>query len=231
MKLRDRQPTIVVGDIHGVHEIVDPVLATGQPVVFIGDYLDSYDRGIDDQLQTLHKVLTAVVDGKAVALMGNHELSYLDTNMRCSGFNSKLLYKLRQPFRGEQSYLSAMRQYLKPYHFAEGFLISHAGVSRWMLDRQDISLREYLDDEQFDDIGRARGGWAPVGGLYWCDWDEEFIPLPKQPQIVGHSRRVDRVIGVKGNSYCIDVLEHNNPLKTVVEIKDGGLTERKIDTR
>jgi len=233
MKLKpkdDRKPTIVVGDIHGVYEIVDAVLALDQPVVFIGDYLDSFDRSIEDQFKAVTKVLRAVEDGRAVALKGNHEASYLEPSMRCSGYNPKLQALLDSDFDKGRTVKKAIEHLLKPYHFAEGFLISHAGVSNNVLKWTNIGLQEYLDNGQFGDIGWARGGSSRVGGLFWCDWDEEFVPVPEQPQIVGHSRRVGNVIGVKGNSYCIDVLEHNNPLKTVVEIKDGQLTERKIDT-
>lgn len=229
-KNEDTKPTIVVGDIHGVYEIVDAVLALDQPVVFIGDYLDSFDRSIEDQFTALTKILRAAKDGRVVALMGNHELSYLEEPMRTSGYNVALHAKLASDFDDTMTVSRAMRTYLKSYHFAEGFLISHAGVSEDLLRREGITLKQYLDDGKFSDIGYARGGRSPVGGLYWCDWDREFDPIPEQPQIVGHSRRVNRIIEAKGNSFCIDVLEHNNPLKTVAEIKDGGLTERKVDT-
>lgn len=35
--------------------------------------------------------------------------------------------------------------------------------------------------------GSARGGPEPVGGVTWCDWDQEFEPTPGLHQIVGHT--------------------------------------------
>jgi hypothetical protein len=35
--------------------------------------------------------------------------------------------------------------------------------------------------------GEARGGFQPVGGITWLDWNEEFYPIPNVNQIVGHT--------------------------------------------
>ena len=84
-------PTIVVGDLHGQHEIVDKVMkyaGTELDVVFLGDYVDSFKRGPDDQIMTLQKVIAAALNHpkQVTALKGNHEMSYLDDRMRCSGW-------------------------------------------------------------------------------------------------------------------------------------------------
>ena len=223
------QPTIVVGDLHGAVEIIDAVLDLNQRTIFIGDYIDSYDRTVEEQFTTLTKVLDAVKSGKAIALRGNHEMSYLHQEMMCSGHSGKMDALLSSDFDGS-TVRKALEELLLPYHFAEGFLISHAGVSQKLLNLNKTTLSQYLKDSLFSDIGWSRGGRSPVGGLYWCDWDCDFKPVPYQPQIVGHSRRPGNVIEIKDNSYCIDVLYHNDPIKTVVEIKDGQLKERKIDT-
>jgi len=222
------QPTIVVGDLHGKHKIVDAVLALNQPVVFIGDYLDSFCESFDSQIKTITKVLDAVENGKAIALMGNHEMSYLNPDMKSSGYNDSMSSLLMSDFRNGKTIRSAMHELLLPYYFAEGFLISHAGVSNKILKYTNATLDEYLDERKFGDIGWARGGDSRIGGLYWCDWDEEFEPIPYQRQIVGHSVRSDGKIGVKMNSYCIDVLDHGYKTKTIVEIKDGRLSTRNI---
>ena len=118
------QPTIVVGDLHGKHKIVDAVLALNQPVVFIGDYLDSFCESFDSQIKTITKVLDAVENGKAIALMGNHEMSYLNPDMKSSGYNDSMSSLLMSDFRNGKTIRSAMHELLLPYYFAEGFLMS-----------------------------------------------------------------------------------------------------------
>lgn len=144
-----------------------------------------------------------------MALMGNHEMSYVHDQYRCSGHKgatkSHVMHMDLSP--------------LKDYVFAEGFLISHAGVSQEYLDTYDISLDEYLEAGEFDQVGYVRGGRHEVGGLRWCDWRYEFAPIENQPQIVGHTR--GQIVRNKGNSYCIDVLEDDNT--SVVLIEDGNI--------
>jgi len=227
---KDRLPTLVTGDLHGRHEVVDAVLAEGQPVVFVGDFLDSYDRTRDDQLQTLRKVLTAVKEGKAQALMGNHEMSYLATWMQASGHGVEMSVRLNSDFDGKNTYRSAMREYLQPFVEVEGFLISHAGVSNKLLEHLDITCQEYLDRGEYCDIGRIRGGNAVSGGLFWCDWNYDFEPVLGVKQIVGHTRGQAGLIRENEGNYCIDCLENEAGTATIAEIKDGELKQRTIET-
>lgn len=199
--------TLVVGDLHGQLNIAIAAIDTGLPVIFVGDYLDSFTASIGDQVETLRFVLNAVKAGQAQALYGNHELSYLDPFMKCSGWS----------YKTESHVMHLDLSPLKYYTYAEGFLISHAGVSQKLLTALDISLEQYLKDEQFHDIGRSRGGRSPYGGLLWCDWNQDFEPVEHQPQIVGHTR--GNIIRQNGNSYCIDVLENISP--QVAAIEDG----------
>ena len=226
---KERLPTLVVGDLHGRWEVVDAVLAEGNPVVFVGDYLDSYNRTRDDQLKTLHKVLTAVKEGTAQALMGNHELSYLDTWMRASGYGADLSARLSSDFSEDMTYRKAMRFLLRPYVEVEGFLISHAGVSNALLEHLDITCQEYLARGEYCDIGYVRGGSAPVGGLFWQDFNHEFEPVPGVKQICGHTRGQPGLIRANGDNYCIDCIEGSGDVVTVAEIKEGKLEQRRIE--
>lgn len=196
--------TLVVGDLHGQVEIAEKALSFGTPVIFIGDYLDSFTRSYEDQIRTLQVIIEAVRDGKATALYGNHEWSYLDPKMQCSGYN----------YHTARMVPHLDTDVLKEYVFAEGFLISHAGVSKKLLDAREQTLEEYLEAGEFKQIGRSRGGRDRVGGLFWADWNKDFEPLEDQPQIVGHTR--GNIIRQKGNSYCIDVLEDYCPQGVVI---------------
>lgn len=200
---------LVVGDLHGQHEIAQAALDTEYPVVFIGDYLDSFRRSIDDQVITLRLVLDAARSGNAVTLRGNHDLSYWPPNVRCGGYKAVTQFHfnhLRADFE----------MFTQNYVWKEGFLISHAGVSQKILDEYEMTLEEYLDNGQFSDVGYQRMGPAPSGGLFWCDWRTEFVPVAGIKQIVGHTR--GQLIREKEGNYCIDVLEdRDSPQGLLIE--------------
>jgi len=66
-------PYAVVGDVHGDFVTLEEILsqAGDSPIVFLGDYVD---RGPPEgQVRALETVLSLVLEGRAVALRGNHE--------------------------------------------------------------------------------------------------------------------------------------------------------------
>jgi hypothetical protein len=211
------KPTVVIGDIHGRREIVKEALASDRKVVFVGDFLDSYDRSIDDQINGLMDALTAarMHPHKVQLIMGNHERSYLYADEVCSGFNGATyahvlhLHKL-------------MDGLMRPYVWSDGFLISHAGVSDALLGNLNRDLNEYLREENYTQVGKSRGGLSQCGGLYWCDWFDEFHPIEGTPQVVGHTgyRPEGYREGIlsKGNSFNVDCLDHT---KEFLEIENG----------
>lgn len=197
--------TLVVGDLHGRFHIAERALNSGYFVLFMGDYLDSFHHDRGEQTRLLQLVMQAVRDGNALALAGNHEMSYLDAHHRCSGWSMEMQAKI------DQFLWADMKEYLKAYIWHEKFLFSHAGVSQWLLQGLGISLEEYLRAGNFDQIGHRRGGYDDIGGLYWCDWFMEFSPLEDVPQVVGHSgyRPRGEYEGIlqDGNSYNVDCYE------------------------
>ena len=199
--------TLVVGDLHGQHEIAMKAIKLANDnnwqLVFIGDYMDSFSRSIDDQVQTVRVVRDAIGTGLAIGLLGNHELSYMYPFMRCGGYNSvKQIYM--------NNFIADFNTMFKPYYWADGFLISHAGVSLELLELLEIDLATYLESVNHFQIGYSRGGNVTTGGLYWCDWEYEFVPIPGISQVVGHTRQKGGVIAEKEGNYCIDVLEDSD---------------------
>lgn len=201
-------PTLVIGDLHGQFEIAQKALDTIYPVIFLGDFLDSFTRSVDDQIQTLQLVLNAVQRGHARALMANHEMSYLRKELRCGGWNPATQIHVDTSLRHR------MEMLLEDYIWCEGFLLTHAGVSQRLLDAMSIDLDTYLSSNSFDQIGVSRGGRAPCGGLRWCDW-REFVPVEGVNQIFGHTRA--HHIRKEENNWCIDVLEDTDPLGLLIE--------------
>jgi hypothetical protein len=214
--------TMVVGDIHGRIHTVEAALNSGYPVIFVGDYLDSFTAKPVQQIQALKLVIEAVKDGRAQALIGNHEVSYIDPMQRCSGWNPSTQMGVDQlmadsrvtdPETFQAKYDTDL---LKYYTYCEGFLITHAGVSRTLLESRSQNLAEYLNGGDYLQISRYRGGYQPVGGLLWCDW-REFEPIPGIKQIVGHTS--GKTIREKDGNYCIDCLEYGD--QHVLLIEDG----------
>lgn len=212
-------PTLIVGDLHGQYEIAEAVLNSGYPVIFIGDYLDSYDRPVREQIWTLLLVLNAVETRDDVsALKGNHELSYILPGHVCSGWNKETnshVVHLKERMN------TNLEDYIWLY---DKYLISHAGVSNALLEYESTNLNDYLKAKEYYQVGYRRGGNHPIGGLYWCDWYDGFEPIIGVPQIVGHSgyRKGGDRDGIlqSGNSYNVDCFQQSDELLLVYPDKE-----------
>lgn len=210
--------TIFVGDLHGKYEIAEYILTrnTSDKIIFVGDYLDSFDRPIEDQAKTLEIVLeaTKAEPERVVALCGNHEYSYLNPQRyACSGFKQATLIQVRHLLPGVDQYmLDAYRDE------SSGVLVTHAGVTEdWidMIGLSDKSLGDALSEapeESWNIAGRVRGGNYPHGGPVWCDYWAEFKPIPGVKQVFGHTQHrevgEDRGVVTKdGENFNIDCLD------------------------
>ena len=213
--------TIIVGDLHGKIEIAREILEDReQAIVFVGDYLDSFDRSIHDQITLLDMILDAVENRDNVeALYGNHELSYLVPEMRCSGWNNAMHIAVHVP---ERLHRMDMLDY---YTEVDGYLITHAGVSSEWLPKDIENVPKYLNSctkDRLYEIGYARGGYSRCGGPLWCDYWQEFEPVPNLKQVFGHTRfrppgKVPGIWEEHGN-YLIDCLDDK---KEVLHIHNG----------
>lgn len=200
--------TIIVGDLHGQPEIARAVLkaTTGHyKVVFVGDYLDSFTRTPYEQFDTITTVVGAArfEPERVTALLANHERSYL-YDEPCAGWN-------RHTQELVDYYRDVFRETLVDYTWVGDILVTHAGVSlRALPYRPDVEdfrplVESFLTSPHRNSVGRARGGSEPVGGIYWCDFDSEFEPVPGIRQVFGHTR--GNGIRTKGDNWCVDCLE------------------------
>jgi len=220
--------TIVVGDLHGKLDLAKDVLFNFQDdrIVFVGDYLDSFEYPDNHHIDLLELLLDANDDSSldVVTLMGNHELSYLIPSMRCSGYRQTI-----------QDYIDAkpwmvreMVTKLKTYTYENGWLITHAGVSADWLPVNPKLLPTCLDvppcSHELYQIGRGRGGPFAVGGPFWCDYRKEFKPIPGVKQIFGHTRAAGKygITTVDQENYCVDCLDYHSEF---LRIKDDGTLE------
>ena len=214
--------TMIIGDLHGKIEVVEKVAKAlhddeNLNVIFIGDYVDAWDRSIEEQIETFRLVEKLVKDSddeRVVALCGNHEMSYLNPKMRSSGYSLGIQTSIFYP--------GANVSFLKSFVWRNGFLISHAGVSRLLLkDFEMESVEEYLSYGDFTQIGLSRGGMDVAGGLFWCDWNLDFaMGVEETKQIVGHTRVFN--IEERNGNYCVDCLD---TVENVLMLSDNGSVE------
>lgn len=206
--------TIFVGDLHGNVGFLGKVIKAfpDERFVFSGDYLDSFVWGPAACAETLEKVLSLVQKKKAVALLGNHELSYLDPREHlATGFDRRTAALVQALDMGK----------LQPFYWEDGVLATHAGVSALWLNYVGIDAESFVKDpvsalaelagswsSKFYGIGSARNGFDLVGGPLWCDFNYEFEPVAGIVQVFGHTP-VEQPIERSGN-YCIDCIERGD---------------------
>ena len=196
---------VFVGDIHGRVRDVERALTRPGKKIFVGDFVDSYTESAGKQQACLEMVLHSIKRAESQAVFGNHELSYMIPEHRCSGWNLETNLVI-------QKYKEEMYQLFKPYIFIEpNILVTHAGLSKFWWDKHDLTLDNLCDtlDDWWKDnaspmhkIGYTRGGQAPRGGTFWCHYPDEFEPIPDLVQIFGHTS--DREIRGDGENFCID---------------------------
>jgi len=125
---------VFVGDIHGKVEAVEKALRMEGKKIFVGDFMDSFDRTPRDMGRCLHLVCEAIREGTAEAIFGNHELSYLNPHHRCSGYSSKNRFMF-QEYWGEVEKL-----FLSHLILAPNVLITHAGLTKQIWDEHNLTL-------------------------------------------------------------------------------------------
>ena len=203
---------VFVGDIHGKVEQVERALAMDGKKIFVGDFMDSFDRPASDHAKCVTLVLDAIEADHAEAIYGNHELSYLKPAQHmCSGYNlanRNTIY----------TYKSRIERLFKSHLLlAPEFLVTHAGLTHQIWHENNLTV-ENLDawlSNAWQDlrspvhaIGLYRGGYSSVGGTFWCDWNAEFDPVPGLKQVFGHT--AGKGIRQNEQSFCIDCLDHTS---------------------
>lgn len=214
--------TLVIPDIHTRIGIAEKIIEKENPyrTVFLGDYFDS----LDDSLEITHQVgewlKESMTFSDRIHLLGNHDLSYLNENHRCSGFSEGKLWVIKNT-RVDLSQL-------KHYYMIGNILMTHAGLSNEFYNaynHNDRMVGSFLDNmvrtnkERLYDCSRLRGGIDDIAGIVWSDW-EEFTPIEGVRQIFGHTN--NNMVRSIGENYCIDTFGTSYAIindKQEIEIK------------
>jgi hypothetical protein len=219
---------IIIGDLHGHIDLYREIKRQFplETLVTVGDYVDSQKTTRNQQLRLVKELLQDVESGKTIALLGNHELSYLyPSSLRASGYEQDFADQLKPYFSEMQS--KFVKYYILEQH---KILITHAGLSLDLLfgGLTDLDLlQQFLSDASTDLdsclywIGRARGGEHEVGGIFWCDYNYEFNAIPGIKQVFGHTPSKRGILKLDEENYCIDCLEYSKK-KQVLEIDPEG---------
>lgn len=210
-------------------------------VVFLGDYFDSRrspaeHATVADTCAWLDAARTRFGE-RAVFLLGNHDIQYLEARPACLARRTPRVLGTKCGSAFVHNTAKRIAKNLSPEFWSaarlfvcvNGWLLSHAGLAlaHWpaaptpeaslaALDQQcravlaALALRRPV--HPLLAAGRVRGGDAPVGGITWLDWDEEFEDALPLPQLVGHTasrsgpRRRDRSWCLDGAQTCYGVL-------------------------
>ena len=122
---------IVIGDIHGsdIWKKILEIEKKYDKVIFLGDYFDShagYEPAEDKQLSNFQEIMKL---DKCIRLLGNHDLSYYNTDFSCSEFTPHKYGLFNKPLHKaiEDGKLDIIFLYNQ-------LLFSHAGVSKEWID-------------------------------------------------------------------------------------------------
>jgi len=204
----------VVPDLHGrtcwlgpAQQFLDTHRSTDQ-VVFLGDYVDSFEVSNEQQLNNFTDVVAfkEANPERVVLLLGNHCFQYLYlSTVKLFGFNEDLYPALHV-------YYKLHRDLFQIAHQVQNTLFVHAGISRDWLAHHEPKISQRRD--QLEATGRPaqladvlnsllrspggplllwelteeHGGSAPFDGPVWIRPDPLRANLPPGlTQVVGHT--------------------------------------------
>lgn len=214
----------VIGDIHGRNSWEKIVSKDYDKIVFIGDYVDSYEIKPIAQLENLQKIKKFKEENEnVILLLGNHDYHYLFDEIRYSGYQIDYKKEFQDIFKEmlDNNLIQASWYY-------NDVLFTHAGVTdTWIKstgyegDLKDIkSISEYINDLLINYNGefhfKDRFFNNPYGNdifqsPIWIRPQSLLIDRLKFRQVVGHTS-VDE-IEIEDYIAFIDSLKNDNYLE------------------
>ncbi|MDR3356510.1 MAG: metallophosphoesterase [Spirochaetaceae bacterium] len=184
---------LAIGDIHGRAFWKNYIHEDFTEFYFAGDYFDSYNLSFARQCRNFIEICkTAGADRRIKLCLGNHDYHYLNNVIDIySGYQEKYFFEINQILEKNIGLLKVV------YVTEDNYIISHAGVSEWFMERmknagygnvEDINtaftenrdiLRFNGNDPFGDDITQSPI-WIRPASL-------EKQALPAYNQIVGHT--------------------------------------------
>jgi len=206
---------LFIGDIHGRtdwEKMIGEALPRFYHIVFLGDYVDSFDIRPVEIFQNLKKILgyKKKYPDRITLLLGNHDFAYIDEHHQTSGYNFQAAVDYRPFFLENHEYFDVAWGYTNDK--GKYTLATHAGLTlryynNYILPllKDPESLINKLSDGRADElkiheilnylrndkilwkVGSVRGGMGTPGPL-WADITELLDePYKGINQIVGHT--------------------------------------------
>ena len=209
---------IIVPDIHG-RDFWKSISSqhTDEEIVFLGDYTDPYFDE-DTRKEDVPGIIQEIIEIKkanpdtVTLLLGNHDCSYLSSEMPRCRFDFKRQEEIRSLFRDNLDLfdIATVREIN-----GTKYIFSHAGIHPSWLELNKTFFSgiskpseavPYLNrtlhnpDEEhllwrvLSYVGSSRGGWESIGSCVWVDifdWFgyESYVPEDKTEfQVFGHTK-------------------------------------------
>ena len=114
-------------------------------IIFVGDYVDSYDLKNETILNNLRDIVffKKALPDKVILLVGNHDIQYFIQFQVCSGFRGEMLHDLSDIFNDKE--LGLKLAHLEKDNNGKKYLWTHAGITPGWLNetRKDVLDERY----------------------------------------------------------------------------------------
>lgn len=203
--------TLILSDIHHKIDIADKIIkrVNADKVICLGDFQDDFYDTAKMVENTCHWVNNFVKNPNHIMIWGNHDKQYAFkySIFKCSGYDTWKQHIINDLV--PKKTWDKLKWY---YILDDKWLLTHAGLHKLNLPPSIQSLyknrplflksiSEHLDNEirigfqcaanntshWIFNAGYSRGGSQKVGGIDWCDWNMEFVPIRGLNSIVGHT--------------------------------------------
>jgi hypothetical protein len=231
---------LIIPDVHG-RTFWRSAIQSGPyaKIIFLGDYVDPYDREGITFAQALDVFNEIIALKKAqpeqiTLLLGNHDLHYYSELFYEYGGGSR--YNWMYAHQLEQIFNANRDLFVLSYETTldgRRHLFTHAGVTApWYTSHEALigsfdaaHLNHLLESDNgiiaLGDVGYYRGGFSPSGSMVWADIHEMQIDqyMPEVYQIFGHTQQIDGP-HITADMACLDcrqafVLDPKGMLHTI----------------
>ena len=236
--------SLIIPDLHHRWHQAEKIISSvgADEVIFLGDYFDDFDDTAEMVSDTCEWLKDSVNKPNRIHLFGNHDVGYAFSyaTFKCSG------YEQWKKFITQDMLTNKTWDKLQWYHVLDNrWLLTHAGLHKLNVpnpvlalsnDREKFlkAITDHLDVSIIEgfkaaannvphwifNAGRARWGQQRVGGITWCDYEREFLPVAGLNQIVGHTPQQN---GVKWTT-----LTKNSKVKTI-PLAEYSPTSQELD--
>lgn len=208
---------LIIPDVHNHADRAEKICKSvpADQIVFLGDYFDDFNDDAEDVIDAANWLSWSVNQENRIHLCGNHDVHYWFKNnvyLRCSGYEqckSVAINNIMKPEHWGK---------IRFFHVIDDWFLTHGGIHPYWIDQSKFQNNEPVEitreklieklerdskecvkslsndkNHWFNIAGFSRSRSPFVGGLLWCDFNQEFHPIKGIHQIVGHTPDRDNV--------------------------------------